>query len=271
MSALDISFRSGMSSLSDLRGAVDANVPVGVVALALTAGQALLTLPGYLNRGGRVFIDSGAFTTDAQFGPSEWDRILICYERVADMTTCPENLYVVAPDQLGEQAGTLNLLMEYRERLIKLIGTGCHVIVPLQCGALPAADMLARVTAILGGSRFVAGIPSNKAAMSIEECATLDHRAFHILGRVQMDEQQQLRIDALRTLNPNAAVTADANWLRSRLSSVLKGTQQVRDTPTLRGLTIDGRAIDHPRAIAVMRAIQADSSWGRQAAPKPRG
>ena len=263
---LNISFRSGMSSKSDLRGAIDAKVPIGVVALALTTGQSLLTLPGYLNRGGQIFIDSGVFTANSVFGPADWHRILRVYEGVAEMTECPENLHVVAPDQVGAQAATLNLLVEYRDRLVALIGMGCKVIVPLQCGDLPAADMLARVTAILGGRRFVAGIPSNKAAMSIEECATLDHHAFHILGRVQLDAQQEQRIDALRTINPGASITGDANWLRSRLGVVLQGTQQVRDNPELRGCSFD-----HPRAIAVTRAIESDSTWGRATAPRLRG
>ena len=79
--ALDLCFRSGMSSKSDLRGAIEAGVSVGVVALALTPHQTLLTLPNYLNRGvGKIFIDSGAFSTASVFGPSEWDRILRVYE-----------------------------------------------------------------------------------------------------------------------------------------------------------------------------------------------
>lgn len=217
----------------------------------------MLTLPGYLNQGGHVFIDNGAFTADAMFGAAEWHRILRVYEGVADMTIHPEKLYVTAPDRVGDQAGTLALVVEYRERLNALISAGCRVIVPLQCGALPAAAMLARVSAVLGGSRFIAGVPSNKAAMSIEECATLDHPAFHILGRVQVDEQQRQRIAALRTLNSEASISADANWLRSRLGAVLRGTQAVRDNPALRGC-----AFDHPRAAAVTRAIAVDQTWG---------
>lgn len=256
--ALDLCFRSGMSSKSDLRGAIEAGVSVGVVALALTPHQTLLTLPNYLNRGvGKIFIDSGAFSTASVFGPSEWDRILRVYEGVADMTTRPERLHVVAPDRVGDQAATLALLHDYRDRIVALIGQGCKVIVPLQCGELPAAEMLARVATVLGSRRFVAGIPSNRAAMSIEECATLDHPAFHILGRVQVDEQQRQRIAALRTLNSEASISADANWLRSRLGAVLRGTQAARDNPALRGC-----AFDHPRAAAVTRAIAVDQTWG---------
>lgn len=260
--ALDLCFRSGMSSKSDLRGAVDAKVPLGVVALALSPHQSLLTLPRYLDRGGHVFIDSGAFTADSAFGPAEWHRILRVYEGVAEMTSRPEALYVVAPDQVGDQVATLTLLIQYRDRVVRLIGMGCKVIVPLQCGEVPAADMLARVSAVLGGHRFVAGIPSNKAAMSIDDCATLDHPAFHILGRVQLDELQQQRVEALRARNPAASITADANWLRSRLKAVLDGTREVRSSPTLRTCPFD-----HPRASAVTRAIQADPSWGASRGP----
>lgn len=43
--AVSVAFRSGMSSRSDLRGAIDARTPVGVVAGHLTLRQKLMTVP----------------------------------------------------------------------------------------------------------------------------------------------------------------------------------------------------------------------------------
>ena len=56
MTWLDIPFRSGMSSKSDLRGAIEAGVPVGIVAGLLTTSAMVLVIPRYLDRGGKVFV-----------------------------------------------------------------------------------------------------------------------------------------------------------------------------------------------------------------------
>ena len=96
--------------------------------------------------------------------------------------------------------------------------------------------------------------------MSIQECATLNHSAFHILGRVHQSSEQTERVLALRTNNPGATVNADANWLRSRMSLVTAATHlEHRRRHSARGSKM---AIDHPRSIAIQKAIEQDVSWG---------
>ena len=256
-STINISFRSGMTNISDFFGCIDAGQPLGVVAGKLTTPQTVLSLPKYLNRGGKVFIDSGAFTTFRTKEPMNWRKVMGRYASIANLTDRPENLFVVSPDCVGDQAGTLALIKVWRDQLVSLIDIGANVIVPLQCGALPAQDMIDQVAGILGTRKWVAGIPSNKAAMTIEECATLKHDQFHILGRVTFNEEQGLRIEALRKNNPNAFVTADANWLRSHIALV---SRCVSDVPAQKGFS-DFR---HPRSHAVTRAMQMDPGWGQR-------
>lgn len=253
---INLCFRSGMSSKSDLRGTLDAGVPVGVVAGLLTTAQILMALPRYLDDRGWVFMDSGAFTAERTGLPMDWSKVLRDYETLAGLTDRPERLFIVSPDKIGDQMATLGLLREYKPRLVALINTGARLIVPLQCGDLPAAQMLALAIEILGTDNFVAGIPSNKAAMSTDECRTLIHPAFHILGRVQLNEEQQSRVAALREGNSATFISADANWLRSRLSIVRKKTLDNRyaTRPTW-------GQIDHPRVRAIKEAIQFDLSW----------
>lgn len=89
--------------------------------------------------------------------------------------------------------------------------------------------MLDAIASILGTRDFLAGIPSNKAAMSIEECGQIRHSGFHILGRVQRNDEQTQRIAALLAMNPGAVVNADANWLRSRIKMI--STMQPAHSP----------------------------------------
>lgn len=253
---LSIRFRSGMSSKSDMRGAIDAMVPVGVVANKLTFSAMALSLPRYLDQGGAVFIDSGAFSELRSGIEPDWGRILGVYETVAEMAEDVSRLYIVAPDKVGDQRATLARLIAYRDRVVALITLGCKAIVPLQRGALSASEMLSSVANILGTRNFVAGIPSNLEALPILECEDLMHSAFHILGRVQMDPNQVERINALLKGCTDASITADANWLRSRLALVQSETNVVR---TRRSAGANDMSLDHPRAAAVSQAIRSDS------------
>lgn len=137
---LNLAFASGMSSLSDLQGAIKARVPVGVVATALTTAQTILTLPRYLNSGGHVFVDSGAFTAERTGEPPNWDKVLSCYENLAALTVRPGALHVVAPDKVGDQDETLRLLAQHQPRIGALINAGVRVIVPLQVGKKSSQD-----------------------------------------------------------------------------------------------------------------------------------
>lgn len=254
---IDISFRSGMTNKSDFFGCIDSGAPIGVVAGSLTTAQVVNSLPIYLDKGGKAFIDSGAFTVFRTKEVMDWTKVFRDYETVADLTDCPQNLWVVAPDSIGNQRGTLDLLLEWRDRILGLIRGGVNVIVPLQCGAMPGQAMVERITDVLGTGQWVAGIPSNKAAMTIDECATLRHNRFHVLGRVQLDAEQVARLTALRKGNPDALVSADANWLRSRLGLVSSFLEPVNQGQH------DGFG-RHIRSRAVSLAIQADQAWGKR-------
>ena len=260
---INISFCSGMSSKSDLRGAISAGVPIGVVAGHLTTGAMFLTLPRHLDKGLPLFVDSGAFTSYLSGSEIDWLDVLRRYDDIALMTCRPEKLYVVAPDKVGCQHGTLDLLATWSDRLKDLIIRRVNLIVPVHRGDLPGTEMIDRIADILGTRAFIAGIPSARAAMAIEECQSLRHHAFHVLGRVQMDEEQIARIAALRPNNPTATVTADANWLRSHLATVRSLTEDERNRRLQPGMH---RELDHPRAIAVEKALLEETHWGSQRA-----
>lgn len=264
--ALRFAFRSGMSRLNDMRGAIEAGVPIGAVATEIQMICAMNTLPSYLAAGGAVFIDSGAFSELSTKIVPNFNRVLNVYEMVAEMADLRSaslaNLYIVSPDKVGDQIETLRRIRQYRERILGLIDLGCQVIVPIQRGEMAASAMLAAVKDVLGSNRFVAGVPSNKEAMTIEECAALKHHAFHILGRVQMDEAQEARIEALRSAGENVQITADANWLRSRMAMVCGLKDEIDEARKGSPRTLRERIAEpKARTLAVAAAITADTRW----------
>lgn len=258
--ALDLAFRSGMSRNHDLRAGIDAGVPVGVVAGELTTLLIFRALPNYLASGGAVFIDSGAFGELKTGVAPNFDAVLRTYESVAEIgwggTPDMSRLYVVAPDKVGDQWESLVRLAQHGPRVRALIDAGVQVIVPIQCGALTPMAMIDAVAQILDTDAFIAGIPSNAAAMSLEECASIRHHSFHILGRVQKNDEQLGRIMALRHHQPDAPITADANWLRSRLRVVSQNAEELRAAGAHRTLWADS-----VRTQAVAAAIKSDTAW----------
>lgn len=250
------SYHSGMSAQGDLRAAVEERVAVGVVATLLDTLKVIRTLPRYLDSGGAVFIDSGAFAAFQKGELVSWTRVFNTYESVLNMTDRPSGLSIVGPDVIGDQAATLSLWNEHAERVRAWISAGARVIIPLQRGALSAGVMLAHAKRIFQTDRFCAGIPSNLEAMSAEDCATLHHHDFHVLGRVIMTAELELKLRALQANNPGATYTADANWLRSRIRQITNAAQRLRHEPSKdRFETLRTRAV---------RSVLRDEAYGKQ-------
>ena len=120
----------------------------------------------YWYRGGRVFLDSGAFAAfsaknnilaagsvdaavkagyhkvaaakvlnDPKSSLLNWDKVLEFYEEWAALAINPTdalNLTVVAPDIIGDPVGTKKLLTTHKDRLLALMDKGVTVVVPAQ-------------------------------------------------------------------------------------------------------------------------------------------
>ena len=248
----DLAFHSGMSAKSDIRAAVEEGVPVGVVATLLDLSKTFLVLPRHLDNGGAAFVDSGAFAAFQKGETVSWERVFNVYESILLMTSRPEGLSIVAPDVIGDQAATLALWSEHSARVRKWVATGARVIVPLQCGEMSACQLLDKAKAIFGTDSFCAGIPSNLAAMGAEDSATITHTDFHILGRVILTADLKSKLSVLLANNPGATYTADANWLRSRISEIKQARTVATPDPM-------GRPTDSSRTRAVREVLRKDA------------
>lgn len=248
----DLAFHSGMSARSDLRAAVDEGIAVGVVATLLDTSKTILVLPRHLDAGAAAFIDSGAFAAFQKREAVDWNKVFGVYESVLNMTDNPTGLSIVAPDVIGDQVATLALWEVHAERVRSWIVAGARVIVPLQRGELSAGSMLAHAKRIFNTDLFCAGIPSNLEAMSAEDCSTLHHHDFHVLGRVVLTAELTVKLDALLANNPDATYTADANWLRSRLREVSTAAERMRREPA-------SNPFESSRTRAVRSVLQCDA------------
>lgn len=129
---------------------------------------------------------------------------------------------------VGDQVSTLELWAEYALRVKSWVEAGARVIVPLQVGRLSAGDLLEEAFKLFGTRKVCAGVPSNLAAMTANDVATIRHDDFHILGRVVLTVELAEKVLAILISNPDAQLTADANWLRARTARI---SSLARDLP----------------------------------------
>jgi hypothetical protein len=197
-------FASGSNTPAEIRGFARLGMPFGVTAPEVSE-NAVAELVKLAGRGIAVFLDSGAFgevklNVPHKCGRSEkckagtcvgagtlpfadaapfawvvvrpitdadWTRVLALYLRLA--AALGSDLYLVAPDRVGDQALTLERLERYRDAVRQLRDLGANIIVPIQRGELAQADFDAAVVEVLGFDDFVRGIPSNKNAATAGE------------------------------------------------------------------------------------------------------
>lgn len=162
--------------------------------------------------GAKVFVDSGAFG-EVKFSPElgkmvdvrpisdeDWRERLAAYHRIT--TALGSNTYLVAPDKVGDQDETLRRLERYAPEMRKLRDMGAHIIVPIQLGEMTGADFDRACSEVLGFSDYIRGIPSKKAAATIEEIAELsaslpEDARIHLLGLGPFGERFQKVIAAI--------------------------------------------------------------------------
>lgn len=222
-------FHSGGSAFFDVLGLTMAGKDVGVVA-DLVRPRVMHLLKNYLSRGGKVFVDSGAYGRFAKWkeGKAEtplgdFQKVFAVYDELVEgtPTACRHNVHLVMPDVLAHPEWSLTLLQEHRSKILGYIEAGISVIVPLQKGPTPAGATADKVADILGTREITLGIPSAAAAMSLSDVATIrGFKRFHILGRASMGLPLFKIAYAFLENCPGAQVTCDANQLRSNTSSI---------------------------------------------------
>lgn len=229
-------FSSGASAFYDAAALTSLSIDIGVVA-GLVRPSITSILRDYLCRGGKVFVDSGAFGQYEEYAAGkadspvvDFDRVFATYRDIMEgvPADCLANLSIVMPDVLCDLPMSLDLLRQYRADVVGFIDSGANVIVPIQKGETRAGRTTEIVKDILGTQHFTLGIPSATAAMELADVATIrNHRRFHVLGRGAMGMPLFQRVYAFLEHNPGADVSCDANQIRSHLPIITPVHQQL--------------------------------------------
>lgn len=187
-------FASGSNRPAEISalGKVGADIGVAAPELSIAAECELHALRG---SDVLVFVDSGAFSevkfTDAgvevvkPITEEKWQEVIDLYTRLA--SSLGSQLWVVAPDMVGNQEVTLQRLRRWATDLGKIQGMGARVLVPMQKGEFTQAEFAIRCDAALGFADWIPALPCKKAATTAAEVREfLAHRSFerhvHLLG-----------------------------------------------------------------------------------------
>lgn len=191
-------FMSGSNHPGEIRGLTDLGFNVGV-AVPETADAALTEIEenfGPLTNS-LLFVDSGAFS-EVAFGPSgprwprlisegEWRKRLGKYLRIAKAVR--RRAYLVAPDKVASQEGTLERLEEWGTQIAACAAYGCMILVPVQKGRTPMADFYEEEYEVLRqagvpGYQLMPAIPLKKDATSRADLCKFMHEGFRCKERV---------------------------------------------------------------------------------------
>jgi len=181
-------YMSGVSSIRDMRGCFGTNQNICVNTIDINEA-ATLELIDYMNNpnSGLLFIDSGAFRVlgDENAKPIDFKDVFQYYFRLAFSVSKPSKITVCAPDVIGNQGRSLDMQMQYKDKLTQLIHMGVNVIFPLQNGLQKLANVYKIICDEFGERNVIAGLPAAAEAIPREdfmEFLEVKPNKVHILG-----------------------------------------------------------------------------------------
>ena len=213
-------FASGTNRAPEIVGAAAAGADIGVAAPEVTAAAEaeLVKLAG---SDVLVFVDSGAFSEVAKDFPfdvvkpitaAEWTKRLELYKRLS--AALGNSVYLVAPDQVGNQEKTLERLTTYAADVLECQALGARILVPMQLGG----DLLAFAAAVdaILGTDWIPAFPCKKspvtAAQVAEFAAARRPKHVHLLGLGIRNPKTPAFLEALATF---CSVSLDSCWIGS--------------------------------------------------------
>lgn len=226
-----IYFVSGASAPADIRGLARFSVPLGVSLTELSKVALKVLCDHWQMPLLRIFVDSGAFSeidrTGAVVRPIDdaaWVKRVTIMHTLAAVFGPPAPLgdfgpriWVVAPDKVGDQPETLRRLALHATAMRACLALGARVVVPIQRGAMTAAEFDVACCEALGSEVFTRGIPGNKIAMPPEELeGFLRARrpvSLHLLGVGPRGDSYEPLTGLVRRVLGDVELTCDSNAL----------------------------------------------------------
>ncbi|HJV95156.1 MAG TPA: hypothetical protein VJ608_03930 [Albitalea sp.] len=224
-------FGSGASALWDFLGYAFVGMPVGVTATEL-GPKVLDKIVDYLDRGGRVFVDSGAFGAHNAHVEIDFERdVFPRYEYLVNRTARPQGMMLVMPDALGDQHATLALQRKHLDLIVAWIERGVEPIFPVQNPNADPVGVYAEIRELIGDRPHAVGVPQNKHAWKPEQvvrfAAQVRPRRMHLLGLARERVLRQIARDVAQ-VSPETRLSCDSCQVIAHAGSGRRLTDRTR-------------------------------------------
>jgi hypothetical protein len=212
-------FASGSNRPGEIRGLASVGQDIGVAVPHLNE-EAIRELENLAGSDLQVFVDSGAFSevewtpegfrTVSEITDRDWAKILALYLRLAK--SLGSQVWVVAPDRVGDQIETLRRLRQWAPELQEIARNGARVLCPVQKGVLGQSTFFGFALSSTGID-MIPALPCKKAATTVEECARFCEEVrpahVHLLGLGVRNRNAPAFIDSVGS----SSVSLDSNWI----------------------------------------------------------
>ncbi|MHC4070612.1 MAG: DUF7178 family protein, partial [Planctomycetota bacterium] len=306
-----IQYQSGVSSIGDLRTALEAGQPVTVIVsvtgpkkIKQLSAKGMDTLAEHLqaNPDARVLIDTGAFsafTKDTPLTEEEFKEIYDRMERLLFRSRLKGDLRqvsIIAPDVIGDQEATHELQAAFVDTMRGFADRGATIMVPLQKGKMKPNEMITWVRNLfkdeITSDQLGIALPSNLKAWTTTDLrqglnALGPIKNIHFLGKGLKALDIEQRMDIIRKLAPNANITFDATDLLTHMDEISgeARTQAIREiaderiekfieeTPDLVDRILEGGFLSEAetRDLAKELGVSDPDSWVASNAEKKLG
>jgi hypothetical protein len=210
----------------DFYGVTMVGARPGIIAAANVSGRLRYEdkvppwVSAYLESGGSLFCDSGAFTVAFTGKVLDFNRVFRFYHQLLKLCKTASQLILVMPDSVGEQAATISLWRQYSAGIAWWLRRGCTCLFPMQGfeyrekkpGALTLPYVYGEACAIFG-QRVAAALPMKKAATkpaaALAFVRDVQPPHLHLLGMGRKPEAVALAT-AMVKASPATVITADA-------------------------------------------------------------
>ena len=223
-----VCFASGSNEPSEVRGFASVGIPPGMAADRLVRENGELApsvreVFRFAGTGMPVFVDSGEFTANKlghEITHEEWIERLALYKEMA--TVLGPQLYLVAPDRVGDQVVTLERLSRYVMEIRECAGLGAQILMPLQPGPM-ALDEFQQAAQEILGIPVVPSFPMRDGitplSYVVEFVRAVAPEKIHLLGLGAANRLTQKILDALWEVKPDLHIQQDAMLLNSRMGT----------------------------------------------------
>ncbi|TXG99926.1 MAG: hypothetical protein E6R08_00400 [Nevskiaceae bacterium] len=199
-----IRYGSGASAFWDFLGYRKAGAPVGITAIEI-GPDVIEVARDYAAAGGKVFLDSGAFSALSEGRVLDFEReVFPIYEAMMADGKGASQMLVVMPDRIGDPAGSLELQRKYAADIRRWMDLGIEAMFPIQATGQRAIEWFRTIEELVDHREFVTGIPSNACAWTMDQ-------VLHFAKAVQPKRMHLLGLGKKQTVDCMAARVAEVS------------------------------------------------------------